>query len=226
MRVRSAHRRAAVLEDLDPAIALAELRGLRRPEVDDAAHISRRQLADADVVARREAQHPARALFTFSPQQAALDVCVGRVGTECGEVVREDERAGVVGVGLAVGARVARAQVARRVVCQRAARPVAIPCVPATGAACVPWRRGPIRRRGGCSAGAAATAARPPPRPGARSRRSWSCQSRTPAPASDTRRRYEVFGRPPRRVALVDDHQLAARHLPAPRAPRAANPSR
>jgi hypothetical protein len=106
VRVRRAHLLAAVLEDLhvaDPWVG-HQLRVLIRPDLDDPLDRVERQLAEAEVVARRVADDAAR------PVLAVLRRNQRRV------VVREDERLLVLRVPLAARALVARAEVAARVV--------------------------------------------------------------------------------------------------------------
>jgi hypothetical protein len=114
--VRGAHRRAAVLEDLHPLVGLAEFGGLGGPQVHDAPEVLRTHLRNADVVARREADHAAGAAFRFRPQEADLVGLQRGVRTERREIVREDVRVLVGRVTLAVRPRVAGAEVAARVV--------------------------------------------------------------------------------------------------------------
>jgi hypothetical protein len=91
VRVAGTHRRAAVLEDLDPAVALAELGGLVGPDVD---HVPDRGLVHAregHVVTGREAHDAAGSTGPLGPEQAVANPLVGRVRAECREVVGEHE---------------------------------------------------------------------------------------------------------------------------------------
>jgi len=105
MRVRRAHHLPAVLEDLhvaDPRVG-EQLGVLLGPDVDHALDRVRRQVAQAEVVARRVAHDAARPILAVTFRN------------ERGEVVREHERAVVVPVAHAAGALVARAEIAGRV---------------------------------------------------------------------------------------------------------------
>ena len=115
VRVGGAHRLAPVLEHLDPAVLPPEVGRLLRPQVDDAAHVGRRHLREREVVARREADDPARPLLALGAQQPVLERRVARRRPERREVVGEHEGRVVGRVRLAVRPRVAGAQVAGRV---------------------------------------------------------------------------------------------------------------
>ncbi len=111
------HRRALVLEDLDPAIALAQLGRLRAPGIDHLTQRRQRELGQRLRMVGREADHAAGAARAHAlEQRVGRSRRVGRVGRQCGEVVLEDIAALVVGIALAVDARVPGAQVAAGVV--------------------------------------------------------------------------------------------------------------
>ena len=126
---------AAVLEDLDPAVASAELRGLRRPQVDRRARTSAgRHPAEGQVVARREAQDPAGAAARPRPAGGpSLEPSVGRVRAQGREVVREDERALVRGVDVAVAPACCRGTGSRSGRTSAAGRRAATPSRPCHG---------------------------------------------------------------------------------------------
>ena len=112
VRVAGAHRRTAVLEDLHPAVALAELGGLVGPDVD---HVPDRGLVHArqgHVVTGREAHDAAGATGSLGPEQPAADRLAGGVRAERREVVGEHEGGRVVRVHVPRDPRVARAEVA------------------------------------------------------------------------------------------------------------------
>ena len=116
VRVAGTHRGAAVLEDLDPAVALAELGGLVSPDVDDATDRRLVHAREGHVVAGREAHDPAGAPRTLGTEQPGGHAVWRRVRAQRREVVGEDEGVRVVRVQVAGHARVPWAEVAARVV--------------------------------------------------------------------------------------------------------------
>ena len=124
MGVRSAHRLATVLEDLDPGPVLAQFVGLVGPDVDDPPDLVTTHPAEVEVVPRRVAHDPARPPLALRAEQAvaAVPPFVGRRRPQRGEVVREDERALVRRVPLTAGAGVAGAEIALGVVGGRRVR--------------------------------------------------------------------------------------------------------
>ena len=116
MRVRGAHRLAAVLEDLDPLVVRPELGRLRGPDVDHGPDVGLRHQGKGHVVARREAQHPAGSGLALGPQQAVVDPLGGDLRPQGGVVVGEHERPVVGRIDQTVRPGVRRAQVAGRVV--------------------------------------------------------------------------------------------------------------
>ena len=115
--IGASHRRALVLEDLDPAVALAQLGRLRAPGIDHLAQRRQRQLRERLRMVGREADHAAGAARAHAlEQRVGSGRRVGRVGRQCGEVVLEYIAALVVGIAFAVDARVPGAQVAAGVV--------------------------------------------------------------------------------------------------------------
>ena len=125
MGVRRAHRLAPVLEDLDPAASPGPARRTGRPRRRRSGgprhDPSRRDGGRAAASSRRPGTFPRSpsARNRPSPPSHAL---VGRRRPQRGEVVREDERALVRRVALAVGAGIARAEVAIGVVGGRRVR--------------------------------------------------------------------------------------------------------
>ena len=124
MRVRAAHDLAAVLEDLDgsDAFARAEVDRLLDPGVDHPLDVGDLHLRQRQIVAGREAENPAEAGFAFRHEKPVLDPLRRRVGVKRGEIVVEHEGVRIVRVARAVGADVARAKIAVRVVSQRRRR--------------------------------------------------------------------------------------------------------
>src|SRR3954462_9507866 len=116
MRVTGAHELAAVLEDLDPARALAELVRLISPDVDHRTNLLGAHQCETEVVARRKADHATGSAFALGDGQAVFKAPFGGTGGQRAEVVVEDERPLVVGVAGAVGSLVAGTEVAARIV--------------------------------------------------------------------------------------------------------------
>ena len=118
VRVRAAHQLALVLERLHPPVAGAQRRRLRRVRVDHRRDVGGRHLGQRQIVARREADHAARAPHALRPEQRpAVGVVDRAVGVlQRREVVVEHERAAVARVGDAARALVARAEVAAGIV--------------------------------------------------------------------------------------------------------------
>ena len=138
----------------------AELGRLVGPQVDDRADRGRRHPGHRQVVARREADHPAGPALALGPQQPDLEPGVGCVRPERREVVGEHER-------LAVGrVRIRRSPGrCRGTGSSPGRRPPGGPGGARRGSALeraldpVRSRRGPTRRSAGCSAGAAGSGA-------------------------------------------------------------------
>jgi hypothetical protein len=110
------HRRAAVLEHLDPAIASAELIGLVGPQVDDPTDVAGRHRRQRQVVPRRETHDATFAVLALGPDEPLRELPYPGVRPERAEIVGEYERRVIARVHVAVGPHVARAQVAARVV--------------------------------------------------------------------------------------------------------------
>lgn len=116
MRIGGPHLGTPVLEDLDPPVGRAELRRLLRPDVDHIPYRFSADVRERQVMAPAEADHPARAGFALGDEEAVLDALRAAIGSERGEVVREDEGRVVLRVPGAARALVAGAQVALGVV--------------------------------------------------------------------------------------------------------------
>ena len=133
MRIAGAHRGAAVLEDLHrvDVVMRAERARTARARLRRHARGPRRHARHGEVVARRIADHPADAGFRLGDDQpAAIDRVMADRRLERREVVVEDEGVRVVGIDGAVGAAVARAEIAWRVVRRRRGRrgPLRLAC--------------------------------------------------------------------------------------------------
>mgnify|MGYP006950043653 CR=1 FL=1 len=116
MGVGGAHRRAAVLEDLDPAPVATQVGRLVGPHLDDLAHAHRLHAREREIVTRREADDPAGAGLGLGPQQAFGIDLVARVGAQGREVVGEDVGVCVFRVACTASSFVAGAKVAFRIV--------------------------------------------------------------------------------------------------------------
>src|SRR5262249_23054644 len=119
MRIASAHDGAAILEDLYVAhpIDLLQLRELLAPHANHFADFLERHARNGEVMPRRKADDAADALLGVSHQQAGLVFSKdGDIGEQCGVVVVESKGTGELGISCAIGARIAWAQVAGRIV--------------------------------------------------------------------------------------------------------------
>ena len=120
MGVGRAHRLAAVLEDLDVAIVVPSSVVWSAHEVDHPAHVACGHGAERQIVARREAHDATGARLALSLQQAVVEAPSRLMaGWSAAKSLVKTYVDVIGGVAIAVGADVARAQVARRVVAQR-----------------------------------------------------------------------------------------------------------
>src|SRR5690349_7274499 len=103
MGAAGAHQLAAVLEDLDPAIALAQLVRLVGPDVDHRTNLLAAHRRQPQVVAWREADDAACSPFALGDGQARFEAPTGGFRGQRAEVVLEDERALVSRVARAIG---------------------------------------------------------------------------------------------------------------------------
>ena len=124
MRVGAAHDLAAVLENLygSDVGPRAEVHRLLDPSVDHALDVGDLHARQGEVVAGREAEHPAEAGLAFGDDEPVLDPLRRRIGLERGEIVVEDEGVFVVGIARAARAKISGAEIAVRIVWKRRRR--------------------------------------------------------------------------------------------------------
>jgi hypothetical protein len=118
MGIAGAHHGSAILKDLDVADPGdgGELAELLLPGGDDGADRGDRHAGECEGVVGVEAEDATEAAFGLGAEERIGGDPGGRVGKERGEIVIEDEGAGVGGIAGGVSARVAGAEVAVGVV--------------------------------------------------------------------------------------------------------------
>ena len=142
-----------LFEHLHPGPSWPQLSRLQAPGLDDGTPPGRCQFRQGQRVIGRETDHPTHAAGRRHPEQRVARIVGYRgIGPQGRKVIVEDPRAAVIRIGLALSARVARAQMAsgaggggvrgRRIAHRWTLRAMATPCAASSSLPRIQWACG------------------------------------------------------------------------------------